>query len=545
MKAKLTTIFIIVLSFFIFKSDAQNLGNVTSGGKLKPLQAIMDIRHYTIALDVDINQKAINGYAEIELNLSAPTDTLLFDLVHTLQVKKIVVDSRGQNFSFKDNQIFITNKSAYAATKHTVRIYYGGNPPVAVRPPWQGGFTWAKDKIGNPWVSINCQLQGAKMYFPCKDHPSDEPNEGVDLYITIPNGLSVAGPGLLQSVKKVKNNKATWHWKTNYTISNYCIVFNIGKYKVYTRNYTTCEGNNVPIQLYILEQDTAQAKHLLDVKERDSHILEKYFGEYPWIKEKIGVAEVSNSGMEHQTMITFKDSLEFTSFRGQLDYSPVYFHEYAHEWWANKITNKDWAHTWIQEGMATYAEALAMKELGGEAAYDSFMLYCRNMTSVSGNKKPVVQGDALTMKEVYNNDIYFKGAMLMNTLRYVLGDSIFFPALKKFITDVKYPYDQFFTTNDIEYFFTKESRRDLKPIFNFYLRTTKEIEINVFQDKANTWFMFVNNSPTDSLPLDILTDMGIIHTTMNNGRQRMFQIKSKTPPIIDPRGWYFRKVIYN
>lgn len=545
MKAKLPAIFIIALFFFILKLSAQDLGNITSGGKLKPLQAIMDIRHYTIALDIDIDQKAINGYAEIELNLSTPTDTLLFDFIHLLNVRKTVVDGKEQSFSLKDDQIFITNKSAYTATKHKVRIYYDGNPPVAVRPPWDGGFTWTQDKNGNPWVNIVCQGEGAKLYFPCKDHPSDEANEGADLFITVPNGLSVAGPGLLQTVKPAKNSKTTWHWKTNYTISNYSIVFNIGKYKIFTRDYTTSEGNRVPIQLYILEQDTAQAKHLLDVKERDSHILEKYFGEYPWIKEKIGIAEVPNSGMEHQTMITFNDSLEFRSFPGKLDYSSVYFHEYAHEWWGNKITNKDWAHMWIQEGIATYAEALAMRELGGEAAYNSEMRYYRNVLAASGNKTPIVQGDELSMKDAYNNDIYFKGAMLMHTLRYVLGDSIFFPTLKKFITNVKYPYNEFFTSEDIEQFFSKEAGKNLEPIFNYYLRTTNEIEINVFQENSDTYYIGVRNAPMDSLPLDIVTDSGIIHTTLDASMKKPFQIRSKTLPVIDPRGWYFRKVIYN
>lgn len=545
MKVKFVSALIMTLCFFIVKLKAQDSSSITSGGKLKPLQAIMDVRHYTIVLDVDISQKAIDGYAEIELNLSSATDTLLFDFVHTLQVKKILVDNSEQNFSLNDDKIFITNNVAYTATKHTVKIYYGGNPPVAIKPPWQGGFTWTKDKNGNPWVSINCQLQGAKLYFPCKDHPSDEANDGADLFITIPKGLSVAGPGLLQSVKAVNYYKSTWHWKTNYTISNYCIVFNIGKYKVFTRSYTTCEGNIVPIQLYILEQDTAQAKHLLDIKERDSHILEKYFGEYPWIKEKIGVAEVPNSGMEHQTMITFKDSLEFTSFPAQLDYSSVYFHEYAHEWWANKITNKDWAHMWIQEGIATYAEALALRELGGEAAYDSAMLNYRVLTLAFGNNKPVVPGDTASMKDVYSIDIYYKGAILMSTLRYVLGDNIFFPALKKFSTVVKYPYEQFFTSDDIEKFFSKESGKDLKPVFDEYLRTTKTIEINLYQINSDTWYMVVNNAPVDSLPLDISTASGIIHTTMNSTIDKPYEIKSKTPPIPDPRGWYFRKVIYN
>ena len=547
MKKNLTTALFTVLCIFTGKLQAQVTYNYTmsSGGKLEPLQAIMDIRHYTIALNVDFDKKAIKGYTEIELILSSATDTLLFDLTHIMKVNKIVVDTKEQLFVSKDDKIYIINKSAFTAAKHSVRIYYEGIPPVPVRPPWASGFTWTNDRDGNPFVNITCQGDGGKTYFPCKDHPSDEPNEGADLFITIPNNLSVAGPGLLQSVKAQKNNRATWHWKTNYTISNYCLVFNIGKYKVFNRNYITCEGNTVPIELYILEQDTAMAKKLIDIKERDTHILEKYFGEYPWIKEKIGIAEVPNSGMEHQTMITFSDSLDFISFPGKLDYDNIYFHEYAHEWWANKVTNKDWAHMWIQEGITSYSEALAMRELGGEAAYDAHMLKKRFFIAYYGNKKPIVQGEGLKVEQIYNNDIYDKGAMLMHTLRYVVGDSLFFPALKKFATDVKYPYNQFFTSDDVEKFFIKETGKDLHPIFNFYLYTTNEIEINVYQYDSDSYFIAINNAPIASLPLDILTDTGLIQTTMNATMDNPFEIKSKTLPIIDPRGWYFRKVIYH
>ena len=128
MKGKPGYAFIITACFFIGTLQAQDSSIITSGGKLKPLQAIMDIRHYTIALDVDIDQKAIDGYAEIALNLSSQTDTLLFDFIHTLQVKKVLVDNSEQNFVQKDDEIFITNKSAYTAAKHKVKIYYGGNP---------------------------------------------------------------------------------------------------------------------------------------------------------------------------------------------------------------------------------------------------------------------------------------------------------------------------------------------------------------------------------------------------------------------------------
>ena len=104
-----------------------------------------------------------------------------------------------------------------APGRHRVSVTYHGKPPVAVRPPWLGGFTWEKDRDGMDWISINCQKEGGRIYFPCKDHPGDEPNEGADLYITVPANLTVAGPGLLKETTRRGADK-TYHWKTEYTI---------------------------------------------------------------------------------------------------------------------------------------------------------------------------------------------------------------------------------------------------------------------------------------------------------------------------------------
>jgi aminopeptidase N len=522
-------------------SFAQNrdISYMSAGGKLRPLQAIMDIRHYTLALDVDIPKKSIEGYCEIDLLLTKATDTLLFDLVHLLRVSKITVDKNNAGFEQKGDSIFIVSNKGYKEGKHTIRINYGGEPPVAVRPPWKGGFTWTTDKAGNPWVVINCQLEGAKVYFPCKDHPSDEPNEGVDLFITIPKGLSLAGPGLLQGVKNTGKDKATWHWKTNYTISNYCVVFNIAKYKVYSRPYTTIGGHTVPIQFYVLEEDTAHADHVLDIRARDTRILEKYFGEYPWFKEKIGIAEVPNPGMEHQTMVTYGDRFKYDKYPGGLDYSANLFHEFGHEWWANKVTNKDWAHMWIQEGINTYAEALFFKETLGEAAYDSVIISQR--ASIR-NQQPVVKAEEMGMAEVYNGDIYSKGSFFMHTMRHVLGDNVFFPALKKFVTDVKYPYNKFFVTQDVQDFFNKQSGCNLDALFDFYLRTTNTMDFELRRLRPEIYILSIKNSPMD-LPLDILTDAGIVHTTITANKSTPLKIVSKTQPVVDPKGWYFKKVI--
>ena len=521
----------------IIGNTQQNLdvSYLSSGGKLKPLQAIIDIRHYDINLDVDIANKSFQGNTIVTLDLLKDTDTLLLDLVHLLKVDKIIVNQKKVYFEQKDDKIFITNVGGFKIGKQEVKVVYGGNPPIAVKPPWLGGFTWAKDSLGNDWVSINIQKEGGRMYFPSKDHPSDEPNEGVDMHITVPKGLVVAGPGLLQKTS-YKNNKATFYWKTNYTISNYCILFNIGKYKVVKDTYTTINQNIVPIEFYVLEEDTMHAKQLIETKKRDTKILEKYFGEYPWYKEKIGIAEVPNSGMEHQTMITFNNKFEYKLIGGNI-YSDNLFHEYAHEWWANKVTNKDWAHMWIQEGIGTYAEALAHEELGGRDAYFEVMSGYKKSIKY---KKPMVGGEELSEDETYaSNDIYTKGAFFMHSLRFLIGDELFFPTLKKLATDPKYTYDNFVTSNDVEALFSSATGKSLKPFFDFYLKTTntfdfliKETNYHMYQVNNTNYFM--------DLPVEVLIDNEI--NKMIIPKQGLV-IKSKMPPIIDPNGYYLKKVI--
>ena len=524
------------LCFFAKNALAQNrdISYMSSGGKLHPLQANMDIRHYTIILDVDIDKKTIFGSTEIDMILSKPADTILLDLVYLLKVEKVKANDKQVNFQHVKDKIYITSTSPFQAGKQKITIYYGGEPPVAVKPPWFGGFTWTKDRSGNPWVAINCQKEGGRLYFPCKDHPSDEPNEGVDLFITVPASLVVAGPGLLMDVK-TKKEKKTFHWKTNYTISNYCILFNIGKYEVISKDYKTIDGNIVPIQYYVLQEDTAQAKKIIELKERDSRVLEKYFGEYPWVKEKIGIAAVPNPGMEHQTMITFQNKFDYTDIGGQ-PYSANLFHEYAHEWFANKVTNKDWAHMWIQEGIATYAEALIHFELGGQAAYDDIIN--RHRRSIRA-KKPMVGGEELSEDETYNgNDIYTKGSFFMHSLRYVLGDEVFLPTLKKLATDPKYTYDQFVTTQDVEQLFSMEAKQDLKPLFDFYTRTNDVLDIAVKEVGAGKFTIKLNNFFM-ALPMDITTEKG---TTKMLIPKEGITVQSAFPPQVDLKNNYLKKI---
>ncbi len=183
-------LFFCLLPFVGFSQDLK------SGGKLKPEQAIMDIRHYTISLDVDPVKKYIKGFTEIDLLLTQPSGTLLFDFWHRLQVSNVYVNGKEKTFQHGEDDL-IRIAQNLPAGKVTVKINYEGTPGVSERAPWTGGFQWEKDSQGNPWIAITCQGEGGKIFFPCKDHPSDEPNEGADLFITLPKGLVAAGPGLL------------------------------------------------------------------------------------------------------------------------------------------------------------------------------------------------------------------------------------------------------------------------------------------------------------------------------------------------------------
>ncbi len=174
-----------VLFLSIIQVNAQTL---TSGGKLKPEQAIMDVRHYTIALNVDFGQRSIDGYTTIDVIMAKPTNVLLFDLLDSLNVHEVLVNGTKKNFDYKNNLITIHLDKELPAGKASVKVLYGGKPHVAVRPPWDDGFTWTKDSTGHQWMAITAEGAGGKLYFPCKDHPSDEPNEGVDL-ITVPKGF--------------------------------------------------------------------------------------------------------------------------------------------------------------------------------------------------------------------------------------------------------------------------------------------------------------------------------------------------------------------
>jgi aminopeptidase N len=525
---------------YLFLSAWLTVGAVSAqrpayGGKLKPEQANIDVRHYTIDLDLNIPDRSVTGYTIIRCDLKEPATGLLFDLMDSFRVTKVTVNGKSAEFTHEHHELHLTKASAWPAGATVVRVDYAGHPMIAKRPPWDDGFTFTKDSTGHDWMAVTAEGTGGKIFFPAKDHPSDEPDEGVDLTIGVPTGLLVAGPGLLVDTR-TRGGLTRFHWKTNYPINNYSIVFNAGNYTVVKRSYTTIDGHSVPMQFYVLKEHAAQAPHLLEMMEHAARIKEKYFGEYPWVKEKIGLVETPHLGMEHQTMNAYGNKFKYVTIGGQ-DYDGLMNHEFGHEWWGNKVTAGDWADYWIHEGIGTFGDALYTREMEGEEAYER---YFKRSAPRIRNDKPLVLGKDIEEEDAYHPDIYPKGAFFMHTLRYVMGDSIFFPTLKHLATDSATTYTHTTSTADVEKLFSTASGTNLSPLFHLYIYTTNKLEIDVRQTALNVYSIKLLNIDMP-LPMDITTEAG---TSRKMVDQKGILVNSTTLPLLDTRGFYLKKITY-
>ena len=291
------------------------------------------------------------------------------------------------------------------------------------------------------------------------------------------------------------------------------------------------------MEFYVLKEHADKAEYHLTLFENSARVLEKYFGEYPWVEEKMAIAETPHLGMEHQTMNAYGNKFRYTKVGGK-DFDWLLHHEFGHEWWANKVTNRDWAHMWIQEGICSFGDAMYFREYEGEESY----LRRMQKTAVNTqNEFPIVRGeDGINSGLAYHGDIYGKGAFFMHTLRYIIGDETFFPALKKLATDPQYTYLNTVTTDDVDNLFSSAYGKSLTPVFNLFLRTTQKLQILVKQTDTDKYKITLENLNIP-LPLDVITDKGRSTITTDN---KGVEINSSTPPVIDPDVYYLKRVVF-
>jgi len=506
----------------------------SSGGLLSENQASFDVTYYDINLEVLLESEQIAGNTLIKLiSVVDNLDLLEIDLINNYQVDSVLINNYpSKKFIHQRDKLWITLPNAVLKNEMVIiNIFYSGSPPVAVRPPWQGGFTWDEDDDGNAWVSLSCQGEGAKIWFPCKDHPSDEPDSAA-INITVPEKYFVAANGILKTKSTPREGYKTFHWFTQYPINNYLINFGVGVFEIVKGEYIAEKGLSVPVVYYVLPQKLDGANGLVDQTIDILTSYRKFFGEYPWVNEKCALMNTPFAGMEHQTLIAYGNDYQFSKING-FSYDELLLHELAHEWWGNKITVKDWSDFWIQEGIATYAECLYLLDKEGELAYHECMDISNRRIR---NRKAIKSGNNIAAGDAYHSDIYSKGAAFMHSLRYVLGDSIFFSTLKEFATDSNYTYKNTVTTNDFLQLVNNNSGMDLTDLFDLYLSTTILPKIKIDSVATNTFEIAIPNIDFE-IPMDVVFENKVERIYLG---PEAIEIISRKWPQVDPLNWFLK-----
>ena len=287
------------------------------------------------------------------------------DLQSPMKIKKVTQNGHSLKFNEKGNAHFIDLKMKQVLyDTNSIEIQFEGQPLVSKNPPWSGGFTWEKDENGKDFIATTCQGIGASIWWPCKDHPADEP-DNMQIHVSIPTplNLTAVSNGRLENVEK--NAKwTTFHWKVKNPINNYGVNLNIGDYVNFSEVFEGEKGA-LDCQYYVLKNHLEQAKIQFKQAPMMLKAFEHWFGPYPFYEDSYKLVEVPYLGMEHQSSVTYGNGFE-NGYLGKdlsktgwgLKFDFIIIHESGHEWFANNITNQDVADMWIHESFTSYAENL-------------------------------------------------------------------------------------------------------------------------------------------------------------------------------------------
>lgn len=521
-----------LIAYILISHDRYGL--YPSGGILSENEAKCDVIYYGINLEVFSEDEAVAGYVDVKMRaVEDSIDLIELDLIDNFDISKISdAKNNSLEFAHDDDKIMIQLKEiANRNSLIDLKIEYEGQPVEALVPPWIGGVNWSKDSSGADWIGLSCQGEGAKIWMPCKDHPSDEP-DSVVINITIPEPYYCAASGVLREITIPRQGFRTFHWITNYPINNYDINFNIGMYDVLDSTYVAEDGTIMPVYFYVLPQSRKGADRHLAMAVDMLYTYRKIYGEYPFIKEKFSIVETDYLGMEHQTLNSYGNKYNYDTV-DSLEVDWLMLHEMGHEWWGNKLTAKDWADLWLHEGICTYGEALYIREKLGEKAYHAHIDSIRSFVK---NQNPIVPKRNANSHEVYSSDIYMKGACLMHSLRFMLGDDVFFKMLKEFITNSAYTYQNLVTTDDFINLVNEYSDEDYSAYLKDFLYTTNLPKVNVDSIAQTEYEISIPNIDY-ILPMEIIAQDSVRVVALC---KEPVKITSTTKPEVDRQKWYLK-----
>lgn len=403
----------------------------TLRGQIGPYRQVYNVTFYDIDIDVDIEEEYISGYVDIYFEALADFDTIQIDLYDNLGVNKVMFGVDSLTISRVYNAVFIAfNRTVKKGETGVVSVYYEGSPVKSMRPPWEGGFVWEEDDNKKPWIGVACELDGASLWWPLKDHLYDEP-DSLQLSVTIPEGLYCVSNGKLIERRK-EAEKETFIWKTSSSINTYNVTLYVGDYKYFTLPHVS-NDTVYNLDFYVLPYNLEKAQeHFKQINDIIT-FFEDVYGEYPWWKDGYKLVESPYAGMEHQTAIAYGSDYK-SHYKYGFDY--ILLHETAHEWWGNSVSVSDYAEIWIHEGFATYSEALYVEHTVG---YDDYLSYLNYYSRLVKNAQPVIGPFDVNYWSKKDTDAYTKGALLLHSLRNLIdNDEMFFDIVKTFYTQYKY-----------------------------------------------------------------------------------------------------------
>ena len=446
----------------------------TLRGSVTPEREWWDLLHYDLKVEFLLERRRLRGSNTITFRTLKPGSKMQIDLQPPLTITKIAHGDSQLKFEREGNVYWVMfEKEILKGVEDKIEVFYEGVPVVSKNPPWVGGITWGRDDLGDPFVNTTAQGIGASIWWPNKDHGSDEPDRGMQISVTVPDNLVAVSNGRLKKTDHdVAGKKKTFHWEVVNPINNYGVNVNIGNYVNFSEKYQGKFGV-LDLEYWVLpHQKEAAIRQFKDVR-RTIEAFEYWFGKYPFYEDSYKLVTVSYPGMEHQSSVTYGNWFK----NGYLQRDPcacgvgfkfdfIIVHESAHEWFGNNISMKDAADMWIHEGFANYAENLFVEYHFGKKDAEDYVIGTRRSIR---NDRPII-GVYGTNREG-SGDMYPKGGNMLHTIRHVINDDAkWLSILRGLSADF---WHQTVTTEQIESYITRKAGIDLSKVFEQYLRTTQ------------------------------------------------------------------------
>lgn len=522
-----------------------------SGGALPPEQAAYDVTFYDLAVRFVPSARRLAGRLALEADVTAPLAHLVLDLDRRLAVDSVTVAGRPAPVARRaeGDRLWITlPDTARPGDRLRAAVHYGGRPRVAPQPPWDGGVTWATTPGGQPWIGTSVQTAGADLWWPVKDHPSDEP-DSMALAVTVPAPLVVATNGRRAGRTTAVDPSTgdtlrTYRARVTTPINAYAVAVHAAPYARLDTAYASTAGVRVPVSFWALPPDTATARAALPRFLDQVRFLEETLGPYPFRADKYGIAQAPFLGMEHQTIIAYGHDFTDGGLGYDAGFDALHLHELAHEWYGNALTAADWKDFWIHEGFATYVEALYAEAQRGRAGYDAVIGHFRRQVT---HQQPIARRTPTTARAIYSRDLYFKGALVLHTLRHLLGDDAF----RAFLRRLTYPDGpattagcpcRAVTTADVVAAAEAVAERRLGWFFDAYLyhaAPPRLVTVRTDDRLALRWETPAGGAAFP-LPVEVAVDGAVTRLAMEGGTGAVALPTPDARVQVDPHGWLLR-----